>query len=58
MDGDDAAPQHNIQELPMFSLIALYFAYRNQTVGAQLALAPKTLAANDRIATVELAKAA
>jgi hypothetical protein len=42
----------------MFSLIALYFAYRNQTVGAQLALAPKTLAANDRVATVELAKAA
>jgi hypothetical protein len=42
----------------MFSLIALYFAYRNQTVGAHIAPAAKAPAANDRAVPAEFAKAA
>mgnify|MGYP007107141509 CR=1 FL=1 len=42
----------------MFSLIALYFAYRNQTVGAHIAPVSKTIAANDRAIVAEFAKAA
>jgi hypothetical protein len=42
----------------MFSLIALYFAYRNQTVGAHIAPIATVAPANDAAATVELAKAA
>nr|WP_267495469.1 hypothetical protein [Sphingomonas sp. PL-96] len=43
----------------MFSLIALYFAYRNQTVGAHIAPAnAKAPAANDRAVVAEFAKAA
>ena len=42
----------------MFSLIALYFSYRNQTIGAHIAPIAKVSAANDGTRTVELAKAA
>ena len=42
----------------MFSLIALYFSYRNQTVGAHIAPVAKATAANDRAVVAEFAKAA
>ncbi|MFV0623959.1 hypothetical protein ACBY01_08120 [Sphingomonas sp. ac-8] len=42
----------------MFSLIALYFAYRNQTVGAHIAPIAAAPVANDAVPAVALAKAA
>ncbi len=56
--GTDAAPQQTSKRSTMFSLIALYFAYRNQTVGAHIAPVSKTTAANDRAIVAEFAKAA